>query len=169
LYTWQPRYPSSPARRCRAGWRSPPGDPGQGEPLPEPRNYRLPMATFWRTFHHDGKLSPAWVRLGSALYPLDKSCIVPTTPSPAKLARKFYLCVPPCPSPLLSGFLFCEKAAGFSLLYISERWFFKRRMCNGLQEAAGYITYCKQDPNDVFPEIKLHGLVRKIGGPIEGI
>jgi hypothetical protein len=22
------------------------------------------MATFWRTFHHDGKISPAWVRMG---------------------------------------------------------------------------------------------------------
>jgi hypothetical protein len=42
-------------------------------------------------------------------------------------------------------------------------------MYNGLQEAAGYITHCKQDPIDVFPEIKLHGLVRKTGGPIVGI
>ncbi len=93
----------------------------------------------------------------------------PPSPSPAKLAREFYLCVPPCPSPLLSGFYFARKQLDLLLLYISERWFFKRRMYNGLQEAAGYITYCKQDPNDVFPEIKLHGLVRKKGGPIVGI
>jgi hypothetical protein len=28
----------------------------------------------------------------------------PSTPSPAKLARYFYQCAPPCPSPLLTGF-----------------------------------------------------------------
>ncbi len=114
-YTWQPRCPSSPARRCRAGWRSPPGDPGQGEPLPEPPNYRLAMATFWRTFHHDDKFSPAWVRLGSALYPLDTSFITPSTPSPTKLTREFYQCAATCFSSRLFGFYFARKQ--LDLLY----------------------------------------------------
>ncbi len=27
---------------------------------PERKVNRVAMATFWRTFHHDGKISPAW-------------------------------------------------------------------------------------------------------------
>ena len=31
---------------------------------------RLAMATFWRTFHHDGKISPAWCGWGVHTHPL---------------------------------------------------------------------------------------------------
>ena len=29
-------------------------------PLKPQSKHRVAMASFWRTFHHDGKISPAW-------------------------------------------------------------------------------------------------------------
>jgi hypothetical protein len=34
------------------------------------RVYRVAMASFWRTFHHDGKISPAWRGRGVHALPL---------------------------------------------------------------------------------------------------
>jgi hypothetical protein len=65
---------------------------------------RLEIATFWRAFHHDGKFSPAWRWWGCtptpfhSIYPFDTSCIASSNPSPAIVARNFYLCAPPCPT-----------------------------------------------------------------------
>ncbi len=37
---------------------------GQCTDSPEQRVHRVAMATFWRTLHHDGKISPAWFGRG---------------------------------------------------------------------------------------------------------
>ncbi len=52
--------------------------------------HRVATATFWRTLHHDGKISPGFVREGSALHTHPLSLYLPV-PARTKLWRTLQL------------------------------------------------------------------------------
>ncbi len=49
---------------------------GQSRSQTREYKYRLAMATFWRTFHHDGKFSPGW--WGCVVHALPLSLYLPS-------------------------------------------------------------------------------------------
>jgi hypothetical protein len=100
---------------------------------------RVAMATFWRTFHHDGKISPAWL-WGGGVYALPLSLYLPSRANFVVYTLQLRGQIHPIsPLPL---FVLC----GACCLSIFHKWYFKTfkehgNRFQGIDSASLYVAW----------------------------